>query len=211
MTRCLQGLPLGRPFFCAARFRKKALVAESILQRIAAGDATAVDDCLRQYRGLVWSLARRFSTDPSELEDALQEVFIDLWRCAERYDETAGSEPTFITTVARRRLIDRNRKRSRRIETSSMAMEDVRAEASANHSLELAEEAAQAQLALQQLRAEERQVLELSIYQGLSQSKIAEATQMPLGSVKTHTRRGLVRLREMLSDPTASATSRNTR
>ncbi len=185
-------------------------MAESILERIAAGEAAAVDDCLRQYRGLVWSLARRFSTDHSDLEDALQEVFIDLWRSAERYDETTASEATFVTMVARRRLIDRNRKRSRRIETSAMVEEDAGAESPSNDTLEMAEDVAQARSALEQLRTEERRVLELSIFQGLSQSKIAEATQMPLGSVKTHARRGLERLRAMLSDETAEPDSRKT-
>ena len=86
-------------------------MAETILQRIAAGDAAAVDDCLRQYGGLVWSLARRFSHDHAESEDAVQEVFLDVWKSAARFDEAMGSEATFITMIARRRLIDRRRKR----------------------------------------------------------------------------------------------------
>jgi RNA polymerase sigma-70 factor (ECF subfamily) len=81
-----------------------------------------------------------------------------------------------------------------------MVEESLPAEKNGKDQLVLAEDVAQAREALGQLRTEERRVLELSIYQGLSQSKIAEATQMPLGTVKTHARRGLIRLREMLSD-----------
>ena len=175
------------------------MVADSVLKRIAAGDSAAVDECLQQYGGLVWSLARRFSTDHAESEDAVQEVFIDVWRSAERFDETRGSEATFITTIARRRLIDRHRKRSRQVDTAVMVEESLPAEEDGTDQLVVAEDVAQARQALEQLRTEERRVLELSIYQGLSQSKIAETTQMPLGTVKTHARRGLIRLREMLS------------
>jgi RNA polymerase sigma-70 factor (ECF subfamily) len=174
------------------------MVAEGILKRVAAGDSGAVDDCLRQYGGLVWSLARRFSTDHAEAEDAVQEVFVDVWRSAGRFDENVGSEATFITMIARRRLIDRHRKRTRQIDAAALVEESLPGGDDDKDRLEIAEDAAQARRALNQLRTEERRVLELSIYEGLSQSKIAEATQMPLGTVKTHARRGLIRLREML-------------
>ena len=76
-----------------------------ILERIAAGDPAAVDDCLRSYGGLVWSLARRFSPNHAEAEDAVQEIFIDVWRSAARFDRQRASENTYITMIARRRLI----------------------------------------------------------------------------------------------------------
>ena len=179
-------------------------MAESILKRIAAGDSAAVDECLRQYGGLVWSLARRFSTDHAEAEDSVQEVFIDVWRSAERFDATLGSEATFITMIARRRLIDRHRKRTRQIDAAALVEEGLPAGGDDKDRLEIAEDAARARMALDQLRTQERRVLELSIYQGLSHSRIAEVTQMPLGTVKTHARRGLIRLREMLSSDSAA-------
>lgn len=178
---------------------------DGILRRIASGDAEAVDECLRQYGGLVWSLARRFTTDHAEAEDAVQEVFIDVWRSSERFDENVGSEATFITMIARRRLIDRHRKRTRQIDTAALVEESVPGEVEERDRLEVAEDVEKARDALAKLRTEERRVLELSIYQGLSQSKIAEATQMPLGTVKTHARRGLIRLREMLGADSATA------
>jgi RNA polymerase sigma-70 factor (ECF subfamily) len=173
-------------------------VAESILKRVAAGESAAVDECLRQYGGLVWSLARRFSYDHAEAEDAVQEAFIDIWRSAARFDESMGSEATFVTMIARRRLIDRHRKRTRQIDASTLYEESVPAGDEGKDLLEVADDAARARQALDQLRTEERRVLELSIYEGLSQSRISEVTQMPLGTVKTHARRGLIRLREML-------------
>jgi RNA polymerase sigma-70 factor (ECF subfamily) len=181
-------------------------VGENILKRVAAGEAAAVDDCLRQYSGLVWSLARRFSSDHAESEDAVQDVFIDVWRSAGRYDPDVGSEATFITMIARRRLVDRHRKRTRQVETASLAEETVTGGFSAEREVDIADDAARAREALAQLRAEERQVLEMSIYQGLSQSKISKAIDMPLGPVKTHARRGLNRLRKMLSEESYVAT-----
>jgi RNA polymerase sigma-70 factor (ECF subfamily) len=106
--------------------------------------------------------------------------------------------------IARRRLIDRHRKRTRQVDAAALVEEAVPAGNHEKDPLEIADDAAQARDALEQLRTEERNVLELSIYQGLSQSKIAEVTQMPLGTVKTHARRGLIRLREMLGAESAS-------
>ncbi len=80
-----------------------------LLQRIAQGDESAVPACLAAYGGLVWSLARRYASDPSDAEDAAQEVFIELWRHAGRFDPAVASEATFVATVARRRLLDRAR------------------------------------------------------------------------------------------------------
>ena len=80
-----------------------------LLSRVAKGDTAAIDECLDRYGGLVWSLARRLSPTTADAEDAVQEIFIDLWRSAGRYSEQLGEEVTFVSTLARRRLIDRLR------------------------------------------------------------------------------------------------------
>src|ERR1700744_3461074 len=84
----------------------------SMLQRIASGDSAAVRDCMREYGPLVWSIARRLSRTPSDAEDATQEIFLDIWRSASRFDASQGSDKVFIAMIARRRLIDRLRKTS---------------------------------------------------------------------------------------------------
>ncbi len=170
----------------------------SLLERVAAGDPAAVDSCLERYRGLVWSLARRFVNNHADAEDAVQEIFIDLWRHAGRFDAALSPESAFITTVARRRLIDRNRRRARRQETVPFAAEPAGSERSAAESLATHEEAGHARGLLEQLRPEQRQVLELTFDGGMSQQEIAAATKLPLGTVKTHARRGLMRLRQLL-------------
>ena len=113
-------------------------------------------------------------------------------------DPQVASEATYITMIARRRLIDRFRRRSRELDTAPIQEEMVESSSRHEQQTEIEEEAARARQAMQQLRPEQRQVLELSITHGLSQSQIAEATDLPLGTVKTHARRGLLRLRELL-------------
>lgn len=172
-------------------------MAQAILQRIATGDKTAVQDCLKAYGGLVWSLARRMSPNTDDAEDAVQEIFIDVWKNAERFDASQSSETTFIAMIARRRLIDRLRYANRRITPDSL--DDLMVEpVNVSENLQVGVEAREAAKALQTLRPEQQQVLQLSIIQGLSHQEISDATGMPLGTVKTHARRGLLQVREYL-------------
>jgi RNA polymerase sigma factor (sigma-70 family) len=173
-------------------------LARSILQRIAAKDKTAAQECLNAYGGLVWSLARRMCRNADDAEDAVQEICIDIWKNAERFDETQASETTFVALIARRRLIDRLRKSQRQPQTDSieeMTIEPVKAQ---DKQMQAAVEAKQAAEALSALRPEQRRVLQLSIYQGMSHQEIADATGMPIGTVKSHARRGLMEIREVL-------------
>lgn len=171
---------------------------QAILQSIADGDKTAVQDCLKTYGGLVWSLARRMLRNSDDAEDAVQEIFVDIWKNAARFDPAQSSETTFIAMIARRRLIDRIRFAQRRITTDSL--EDVLAEPidRSDKAMQISLEANEAAKALDSLRPEQRQVLKLSIIQGLSHQEISDATGMPLGTVKTHARRGILQARQFL-------------
>ena len=192
------GVPSGAPFFVPPDIRLCNSVPQTILERVTAGDSPAVEECLQKYGGLVWSLARRLCSNYADAEDAVQEVFIEVWRHADRFDPQVASEATYITMIARRRLIDRFRRRSRELDTASIQEEMVELTSRHEQQTEIEEEAARARQFMQQLRPEQQQVLELSITHGLSQSQIAETTNLPLGTVKTHARRGLMRLRELL-------------
>ena len=138
-----------------------------------------------------------------EAEDAVQEIFLDLWRSASRFDPRVASEATFVAMIARRRLVDQRRQRQRRPETEPL-MDSQRA-TSTLPPPELGAEAAQAARALDQLRPEQRQVLIMTTCQGLSHEEVAHTTGMPLGTVKAHARRGLIRVREVLGAATAGA------
>jgi RNA polymerase sigma factor (sigma-70 family) len=178
-----------------------SFVSDSLLQRIAAGDSNAVQACIDQYSGLVWSLARRLCPSHAEAEESVQEVFISVWENADRFDPSIASETTFIAMIARRRLIDRRRKQQRRPDHNSpVSQDDVQiADGRFDHDVaETTDEAARAVAALNQLRPEQREVLELSIMHGRKYEQIATTIGIPVGTVKTHARRGLIRLRELL-------------
>ncbi|HKX82753.1 MAG TPA: sigma-70 family RNA polymerase sigma factor [Pyrinomonadaceae bacterium] len=171
---------------------------QAILQRVASGDRAAVQDCLDKYGGLVWSIARKMLRNSHEAEDAVQEIFIDVWKNAAKFDASQASETTFIAMIARRRIIDRIRFASRRIAAESIEDVTVQPEVRGDRDIQVCIEAKEAAEALKALRPEQRRVLQLSIVQGMSQQEIAEATGMPLGTVKTHARRGLLMLREAI-------------
>jgi RNA polymerase sigma-70 factor (ECF subfamily) len=170
-----------------------------LLHRVASGEVLAVRECIARYGGLVWSLARRYSPTPAEAEDAVQEIFFDLWRSAARFDPRQATEATYIAVIARRRLIDRQRRRQRRRDTEPLEAMAETANPACQASPEGAAEAALASRALAQLRPEQRQVLLLATCHGFSHEEIAASTGMPLGTVKAHVRRGLIRVREALS------------
>jgi RNA polymerase sigma-70 factor, ECF subfamily len=169
-----------------------------VLQRIASGDATAVRECVDTYGALIWGLARRLTRTPADAEDATQEIFLDIWRSAGRFDPSQGSDKVFIAMIARRRLIDRLRRISSEPPTDSVDVLETVAWSVPGTASEISLEAEQAARALQELRPEQRQVLELGLLHGLSQSEIATRLGMPLGTVKSFMRRGLIRAREFM-------------
>ena len=186
--------------------RESETTVPTILQRIAQGDPDATQACLDQYGNLLWSLARRHCPDQDDAEDAVQEIVIDLWKSAERYDPDKASEVTFVCMIARRRLIDRRRYRTRRPKTESLVndegeMRDLRDERA--EQAEVMAEVALASRALGKLDPKERDVILLNAYQGMSHGQIARATGLPLGTVKTYIRRGLMRVKDMLHDAPA--------
>ncbi|MBB6092404.1 RNA polymerase sigma-70 factor (ECF subfamily) [Povalibacter uvarum] len=171
----------------------------SVLARIAQGDNTAFTECIDRYGGLVWSLARKMTRNAADAEDATQEIFLTLWKHASRFDPQKGSEATFIATIARRSLIDRLRQRQRRpVEVPMDDLEPLAWVAPSNGENSL--EASRAATALAALRPEQQQVISLAVVEGLSQSEIAAQTGMPLGTVKTLMRRGLLAIRALLGE-----------
>lgn len=171
----------------------------TILERIAAGDEKAVKECMDQYSGLVWSLARRMSDSAAEAEDACQEIFLEIWKSAARFNPSMGSEAVFITTIARRRLIDRLRSRKRRPPTEEF-LEAEFADESGGSAMPavMTSEVRAAEQALAALAPDQREVLLLGIVEGMTHSEIATHTGKPLGTVKTQMRRGLQKVRQLI-------------
>lgn len=176
---------------------------DPILPRIARGESGAVDECLDRYGGLVWSLAGRLA--PTDAEDAVQEIFIDLWKNAWRFRDGIGTEVAFVSTLARRRLIDRRRRADRAppaVPLDPTTPADAKQPAT---DLAAAEDLERVRQCLGGLKDRGREALELSVYDGLSQSQIAERLGAPLGTIKTLIRRALLQLRECVRSAHPSA------
>ena len=177
-----------------------AVMSSGLLARIAQGEQSAFKQCVDQYGGMIWGLARKLSPTPSDAEDATQDVFLHLWKNARQFDATRGSEAIFIVTLARRTLISRFRGQQRQPRAISVEeLGETHWEPSVHVENEDHVEARLAAQALATLTPEQQRVIKLSVVQGLSQSEIATHTGLPLGTVKTLMRRGLILVREKLA------------
>ncbi len=169
-----------------------------LLPRVANGDPAAVAECLDRYKNLVWSLARRSCPNIESAEDAVQDIFLKLWKIADRFDASIANETTFVAMIARRSLIDLSRKKSWNT-TGAIEMDSFStSEMEVSQRAELNDEAARAAALLNELPDDQKQVIRLSVYDGLSHSRIAESTGLSLGTVKTNIRRGMIKLRRAL-------------
>ncbi len=166
-----------------------------LLPRVALGDELAARECIHRYAPLVASIARKFFGADAECDDAAQDIFLELWRCAARFDERTASEAAFVVMIARRRLIDRARSRKR----SPIAVDIDALNLAAPHaSLERHTDARTAARALEGLRADQRNAVVLATVHGMAHEEIATELDLPLGTVKSHIRRGLSAVRAAL-------------
>lgn len=171
--------------------------APSLLMQVAAGQNQAVSGVIDAYGGLVWSLARKYFSRSDEAEDAVQDAFIAIWKAADKYDPEVAAESTYVAMIARRRMIDQLRKQGRRPTTQAL---EGSPEPEGESSDRLADEE-QAQTVLKVIDAldpPQPEVIKHSLMDGLTHTEIAEKTGLPLGTVKTHIRRGLSKVRKAL-------------
>ena len=187
--------------------RSRPRTTDSVLARVSQGDPIAARDCIDQFGGLMWSIARRFTRTRADAEEAVQEILSDVWRSAGRYDPAQGSEKAFVATIARRRLIDRMRRAAHQGRTHSINVHSLHW-ADPDSGAEVCVEARAAAWAVMQLRPELQRVLTLGVLQGLSHAEIANVLQLPLDTVKTRMRRGLIQVRELMCMQNAASDPR---
>lgn len=215
-TRCPK---LRAPSFCAS-FAAAGVMDDSaysqpladgfagppLLPQIAAGDISAVDRFVERYGGLIWSLARRMTRTSHDAEDVVQEIFIDLWKNASSFQPDRGTEVTFVSIIARRRLIDRIRKQAATVQVMELTDHTVmQTVASSLNSLEIADELSKVRSCMEQLTTHAQSVLKLILHEGMSHQEVSTSLCMPLGSVKSFARRGLLALRDCVKRPLTSS------
>jgi RNA polymerase sigma-70 factor, ECF subfamily len=171
-----------------------------LLRAVAGGDERALEQLYDSYRLILFGLLMRILHSRAEAEDCLQEVFLQVWRQAATFDDARGRPFTWLVTMARSRAIDRLRALSSRDRTAQDAAREVVEEVSdAATDAIRSEQGARVRAALDALPEEQRRALELAYFEGLTQSEIATHLNQPLGTIKTRTRSGMMKLRELLS------------
>lgn len=172
-----------------------------LLHAVARGDEVALARLYDRYRVILFGLVLRILPSRQEAEDVLQEVLLQVWKRASDFDETRGRPFTWLVTVARSRAIDRLRSLGSRERVAQNAAREIIEETSdAVNDAIRAEEGRVVRDALLELPEEQRRVLELAYFEGLTQSEVASRLETPLGTVKTRMRSGMTKLRELLGD-----------
>ncbi len=171
-----------------------------LLRRIAAQDRQALTDLYDQTAAMLFSIAVRILGDPHEAEEVVQDVFVQIWNKAATFNGTLGAPFHWALGITRNRAIDRLRARQRRNQLATQFMENFAiasdGQAAAAH-LDKAE-VAQIRSTVGNLPADQRRVIELAFFGGLTHVEIAEALGEPLGTVKARIRRGMLKLRDNL-------------
>ncbi len=173
------------------------------MQRIAQGDREAFAALYDHYAKPLYSLTVRILNDPKEAEDALQDVFLQIWERAAQFDERVGKPFNWCATMTRNKAIDRLRSRQRRYRLFEEATESIDAVAESTslptHAEEFgSDEVERIRSAVKVLPGDQRKAIELAFFDGLTHFEIAEALHEPLGTVKARIRRGMLRLRDCL-------------
>lgn len=216
--RCDSELPIVRATIAAAggrvirlpdvstrRDRPRAAQAArdwvALMRRVGAGDHDAVAELYDATSHLVFGLALRILGERGLAEDAVAEVYAQVWRQATGFDPSRGSAVSWLLTLTRSRAIDlvRARGRERATEPLEAAAEVLSPTPDPETTTVTAERHRLVRAALASLSAEQRELIELAYFSGLSHSEIAARLEQPLGTVKTRIRAGMTRLRDLLS------------
>lgn len=173
---------------------------EQRLARIAEGDKRAFADLYDATASRIYGMVRRLLIDPSQSEEVTQEIYLEIWQTASRYKPERGSAMSWMLTMAHRRAVDRVRaSQSSRDRDTKVGIRDYDREYDqvAEH-VEITLEGERVKRALQGLTELQRQAVELAYYKGLSHSEIAAELHVPVGTIKTRIRDGMIRLRDAL-------------
>lgn len=188
---------------------KPELADAQLLAAMAEKQQWALAELYDRHAGVLYRLALKILEEPALAQDVLHDAFLIAWHKAALYDETRGNVRAWLIVLCRNLAIDRYRVKmnlaSRRVVMENAEELLLQAEANPEKDAITSEDGRLISLALNKLPKEQREVIELAYFRGMSQQEIADATGTPLGTVKTRTRQALQKLRESLSQTHSGA------
>lgn len=178
----------------------------ALIQRVGRGDQDAFGDLYDGTSALVHGIVLKVVRDPSQTEEVVQEVFVELWRIAARYDPTKGTVHSWVATIAHRRAVDRVR--SEQAARNRVERESTRVERPRDEVADVVVDVDQTQFerrrvrrALERLTSMQREAVELAYFGGYTYREVAVLLDVPEGTIKTRIRDGMIRLRDELGAP----------
>lgn len=171
----------------------------TLIQRIAAREASAVGDLYDRHSRLLYGLILRILRDRSEADEVLQDVFVAVWNRADTYNVALGSPAAWLVRIARNRSIDRVRANRVRVRAAESVPFELQTSENPEVSALLGEQQRVVARALEAIPRDQRDLIEEAYYLGHTQSELAQRHNLPLGTVKTRMRAGLLLLRQHLS------------
>ena len=176
------------------------LSREDLLARVANGDKAAFSELYDQVAPRIFGLVRRVLIDQAQSEEVTQEVFLEIWQTAGRYAPERGSALTWMLTMSHRRAVDRIRSsQAGRDRDMKVGLREYEREFdSVSESVEITMENERVKSAMESLTELQREAITLAYYRGLSHSEVADHLHIPIGTVKTRLRDGMIRLRDAM-------------
>jgi RNA polymerase sigma-70 factor (ECF subfamily) len=176
-----------------------------LLRRVARRERAAFERLYDRYANIIYASALKFVKEDADAQDVVQDVFIQIWDKAKLYDPAKGKPLTWALTLTRNRAIDRIRAIQRRTRLRDDFEQETARDESAGvrealSEVEASEKGQILRAAVNQLSPQQRKVIELAYFNGLTQTEIADRLDEPLGTVKARARRGLMKLKELLGN-----------
>ncbi len=184
----------------------------ALVEQMTAGDESALAALYDRYAGVLYGLLVRILKDTHAAEEVLQDLFLQLWRTASRYDASRGSMTAWLMVIARNRAISRLRRGNRHAvadDAEGFLLENLPAAGNLEEEAARLQMATRLRAAMASLPGEQREALELAYFEGMTQTEIAERTGAPLGTVKSRVRAALQSLKQQFDERTARQSGRS--